>query len=93
LAYRRRRSRKATSGSVNFAIDGVKVAESGRRLLAHYYGFKPEYAKLNVDDIVTSPQDARDTVRGYSDLAFDRLLFHPAAAPLDQVDRPEDALL
>jgi hypothetical protein len=35
----------------------------------------------------------RDTVRGYSDLGFDRLLFHPAAASLDQVDRPADAVL
>jgi alkanesulfonate monooxygenase SsuD/methylene tetrahydromethanopterin reductase-like flavin-dependent oxidoreductase (luciferase family) len=79
--------------SVNFAIGDDGVAESGRKHLAHYYGFKPEYAKLNVDDIVTTSQDARDTVRAYRDLGFDRLLFHPAVASLDQVDRLADAVL
>jgi alkanesulfonate monooxygenase SsuD/methylene tetrahydromethanopterin reductase-like flavin-dependent oxidoreductase (luciferase family) len=79
--------------SVNFAIGGDEVADTGRRHLAHYYGFKPEYAKLNVDDIVTTPQDARDTVRVYRELGFDRLLFHPAVASLEQVDRLADAVL
>jgi alkanesulfonate monooxygenase SsuD/methylene tetrahydromethanopterin reductase-like flavin-dependent oxidoreductase (luciferase family) len=79
--------------SVNFAIGDDGVAESGRKHLAHYYGFKPEYAKLNVDDIVTTAHDARDTVRAYRDLGFDRLLFHPAVASLDQVDRLADAVL
>jgi alkanesulfonate monooxygenase SsuD/methylene tetrahydromethanopterin reductase-like flavin-dependent oxidoreductase (luciferase family) len=78
--------------SVNFAIGDQHVAESGRKHLAHYYGFKPEYAKLNVDDVITTPQDARDTVRAYSELGFDRLLFHPAVASLDQVDRLADAV-
>jgi alkanesulfonate monooxygenase SsuD/methylene tetrahydromethanopterin reductase-like flavin-dependent oxidoreductase (luciferase family) len=82
-----------THASVNFAIGDEHVAECGRRHLAHYYGFKPAYAKLNVDDIITSPRDARDTVRAYRDLGFDRLLFHPAVASLDQVDRLADAVL
>jgi hypothetical protein len=82
-----------THASVNFAIGDQHVAESGRKHLAHYYGFKPEYAKLNVDDLITSPRDALDTVRAYADLGFDRLLFHPAAASLDQVDRLADAVL
>jgi alkanesulfonate monooxygenase SsuD/methylene tetrahydromethanopterin reductase-like flavin-dependent oxidoreductase (luciferase family) len=82
-----------THASVNVAIGDEHVAESGRNHLAHYYGFKPEYAKLNVDDIITSSRDARDTVRAYSDLGFDRLLFHPAVASLDQVDRLADAVL
>jgi alkanesulfonate monooxygenase SsuD/methylene tetrahydromethanopterin reductase-like flavin-dependent oxidoreductase (luciferase family) len=79
--------------SVNFAIGDDGVADSGRKHLAHYYGFKPEYAKLNVDDIVITAHDARDTVRAYRDLGFDRLLFHPAVASLDQVDRLADAVL
>jgi alkanesulfonate monooxygenase SsuD/methylene tetrahydromethanopterin reductase-like flavin-dependent oxidoreductase (luciferase family) len=82
-----------THASVNFAIGDQHVAESGRKHLAHYYGFKPEYAKRNVDDLITSPRDALDTVRAYADLGFDRLLFHPAAASLDQVDRLADAVL
>jgi alkanesulfonate monooxygenase SsuD/methylene tetrahydromethanopterin reductase-like flavin-dependent oxidoreductase (luciferase family) len=82
-----------THASVNFAIGDQHVAEAGRRHLAHYYGFKPEYAKLNVDDIITSPRDALDTVRTYRDLGFDRLLFHPAVASVEQVDRLADAVL
>jgi alkanesulfonate monooxygenase SsuD/methylene tetrahydromethanopterin reductase-like flavin-dependent oxidoreductase (luciferase family) len=82
-----------THASVNFAIGDNGIAEAGRKHLASYYGFKPEYAKLNIDDLVTSPQDARDTVRAYGDLGFDRLLFHPATASLDQVDRLADAVL
>ena len=78
---------------MNFAIGDQHVAESGRKHLAHYYGFTPEYAKLNVDDLITSPRDAFDTVRAYADLGFDRLLFHPAVAALDQVDRLADAVL
>ena len=79
--------------SVNFAIGDRRVADAGRHHLAEYYGFKPEYAKLNVDDIITSPQDARGTVQAYRDLGFDRLLFHPAVAALEQVDRLADAVL
>ena len=79
--------------SVNFAIGDQRVADSGRRHLAHYYGFKPDYAKLNIDDIITSPSDARDTVHAYRDIGFDRLLFHPAVAAVDQVDRLADAVL
>ncbi len=79
--------------SVNFAIGSTGVAETGRRHLAHYYGFKPEYAKLNVDDMIITSQDARATVRAYRDLGFDRLLFHPAVASLEQVDRLADAVL
>jgi hypothetical protein len=32
-------------------------------------------------------------VRAYRDLYFDRLLFHPAVASLEQVDRLADAVL
>lgn len=79
--------------SVNFAIGNGDIADAGRKHLAHYYGFKPDYAKLNVDDMITTPQDARDTVCAYRDLGFDRLLFHPAVASLEQLDRLADAVL
>lgn len=79
--------------SVKFAIGDCRVADSGRQHLAQYYGFKPEYARLNIDDIITSPHDARGAVRAYRDLEFDRLLFHPAVAALDQVDLLADAVL
>jgi hypothetical protein len=79
--------------SVNFAFGDDGVVQAGRDHLARYYGFIPDYARLNVDDMLTSAQDARDTVRAYRDLGFDRLLFHPAVASPDQVDRLADAVL
>jgi alkanesulfonate monooxygenase SsuD/methylene tetrahydromethanopterin reductase-like flavin-dependent oxidoreductase (luciferase family) len=79
--------------SVNFAFGDAAVVESGRAHLGRYYGFYPEFAALNVADMLTSPQDARDTVRAYADLGFDRVLFHPTVTDPDQVDRLADAVL
>jgi hypothetical protein len=79
--------------SVNFALGDDAVVQAGRDHLARYYGFVPDYARLNVDDMLTSAQDARDTVRAYRDLGFDRLLFHPTVVSLEQVDRLADAVL
>jgi alkanesulfonate monooxygenase SsuD/methylene tetrahydromethanopterin reductase-like flavin-dependent oxidoreductase (luciferase family) len=79
--------------SVNFALGDDSVVQVGRDHLARYYGFKPDYAALNVADMLSSAQDARDTVRAYGDMGFDRLLFHPTVASLDQVDRLADAVL
>ncbi|BBX64313.1 luciferase [Mycobacterium saskatchewanense] len=79
--------------SVNFALGDDGVVQSGRDHLARYYGFKPDYAALNVEDMISSAGDARGTVRAYRDLGFDRLLFHPAVAGIDQIDRLADAVL
>ena len=79
--------------SVNFALGSDDVLQSGRDHLARYYGFKPDYAKLNVDDMVCSAEDARAAVQAYRDLGFDRLLFHPAVFSIDQVDLLADAVL
>jgi alkanesulfonate monooxygenase SsuD/methylene tetrahydromethanopterin reductase-like flavin-dependent oxidoreductase (luciferase family) len=79
--------------SVNFAFGDDVVVQTGRDHLARYYGFKPEYAQLNVDDMVATPADAQATARAYRDMGFDRLLFHPTVAEPDQVDRLADAVL
>ncbi|TGD84545.1 LLM class flavin-dependent oxidoreductase [Mycolicibacterium sp. CH28] len=79
--------------SVNFALGSDEIVESGRDNLARYYGFKPDYAKLNVDDMVCTAEDARAAVKAYRDLGFGRLLFHPAVSSIDQVDRLADAVL
>jgi alkanesulfonate monooxygenase SsuD/methylene tetrahydromethanopterin reductase-like flavin-dependent oxidoreductase (luciferase family) len=79
--------------SVNFALGDDDVIRAGRSHLSRYYGFKPEYAQLNVDDMIATPTDALDTVRAYRDLGFNRLLFHPTVADLGQVDRLADAVL
>jgi alkanesulfonate monooxygenase SsuD/methylene tetrahydromethanopterin reductase-like flavin-dependent oxidoreductase (luciferase family) len=76
---------------VNFALGDA--ADAGREHISRYYGFAPDYAELNVTDLLTSPDDARRTVQAYDDLGFDRLLFCPAVATVDQVDRLADAVL
>jgi hypothetical protein len=48
---------------------------------------------VNVADMVSSADDARDTVRWYRELGFDRLLFHPTGAAVEQIDRLADATL
>ncbi|OBH34478.1 oxidoreductase [Mycobacterium sp. E342] len=79
--------------SVNFAFGGAEAVRLGRAHLQDYYGFKPDYAALNVADMLTTPQDAAATVRAYRDLGFDGLVFHPCVAGIDQVDRLADAVL
>ncbi|WP_167474969.1 LLM class flavin-dependent oxidoreductase [Nocardia arthritidis] len=79
--------------SVNFAIGDDDIAQAGREHLGRYYGFNPAYAQLNVDDMLTDAADARETVRAYRDLGFDRLIFHPTVTSVEQVDRLADAIL
>jgi alkanesulfonate monooxygenase SsuD/methylene tetrahydromethanopterin reductase-like flavin-dependent oxidoreductase (luciferase family) len=79
--------------SVNFAIGGDNVTENGREHLASYYGFVPEYAAMNVADMVTTADDAKATVRAYTEMGFERLLFHPTVSSVDQVDLLADAVL
>lgn len=86
-----RPGRPYLQASVNFGL-GPAVA-AGRDHLARYYGFIPEYAQVNVADMVCSAADARDTVGRYRDLGFDRLLFHPTTEGLEQVDLLADAIL
>ncbi|MGH3641673.1 MAG: LLM class flavin-dependent oxidoreductase [Mycobacterium sp.] len=85
--------RPTIQASLNFAVGDDAVVAEGRRNLGRYYGFTPEYCALSVADMVATRDDARDAVRHYRDLGFDRLLFHPAVATPDQVDRLADAVL
>ncbi|GAS94535.1 MmcJ protein [Mycolicibacterium canariasense] len=88
-----RSGRPYLQASVNFGLGPDETVAAGKAHLARYYGFSPEYAQVNVDDMVSSPDEARDTVRRYRDLGFDRLLFHPTTAGLDQLDRLADTIL
>jgi alkanesulfonate monooxygenase SsuD/methylene tetrahydromethanopterin reductase-like flavin-dependent oxidoreductase (luciferase family) len=88
-----RAGRPLMQTSVNVALGDEAVVAEGRRNLGVYYGNKPEYAALNVADMVATPEDAHGTVQRYRDMGFDRLLFHPSVASLDQVDRLADAVL
>lgn len=88
-----RSGRPFLQASVNFGLGPAEAVAAGRDHLARYYGFVPDYAQVNVADMVCSADDARDTVRRYSDLGFDRLLFHPTGPAAEQVDRLADAIL
>lgn len=88
-----RAGRPLLQTSVNFALGDDSVVAEGRRNLDRYYGNKPDYAALNVADMVATPEDAHGTVQRYRDMGFDRLLFHPSVASPDQVDRLADAVL
>ncbi|OCB30523.1 oxidoreductase [Mycobacterium malmoense] len=88
-----RSGRPRLHASVNFAFGAEDTVRLGREHLRRYYGFKPDYAALNVADMLTTPQDAAATARAYRDLGFDGLVFHPCVAGVDQVDRLADAVL
>ncbi|OBI45923.1 oxidoreductase [Mycobacterium kyorinense] len=88
-----RAGRPWLNASVNFAFGDAATVEAAHANLRSYYGFVPEYAELNVADMLTTPQDAVSTVRAYRDLGFDGLLFHPSVASLDQLERLADAVL
>lgn len=79
--------------SVNFGLGPDDAVDAGKKHLATYYGFNPQYAQVNVDDMISSPDDARDTIRRYRDLGFDKLLFHPTTAGVEQLDFLADAIL
>lgn len=81
------------NASVNFAFGDEQTVAAGHQNLRSYYGFIPDYAELNVADMLTSTQDATATVRAYRDLGFDGLIFHPGVARLDQIERLADAVL
>ncbi|WP_096286751.1 LLM class flavin-dependent oxidoreductase [Mycobacterium ahvazicum] len=88
-----RPARPYLQASVNFGLGPAETVAAGRDHLARYYGFVPEYAQVNVADMVCSAADARETVSRYRDLGFDRLLFHPTTEGLEQVDLLADAIL
>ncbi len=43
--------------------------------------------------MLTSADEAAQTVRAYRDLGFDGLVFHPCVADIEQIDRLAEAVL
>lgn len=85
--------RPRLQASVNFALGDAETVAAGRAHLQNYYGFTPDYAALNVADMLTSDDEAAETVRAYRNLGFDGLVFHPCVADISQVDRLAGAVL
>jgi alkanesulfonate monooxygenase SsuD/methylene tetrahydromethanopterin reductase-like flavin-dependent oxidoreductase (luciferase family) len=88
-----RAGRPRLQASVNFAFGDADTIAAGRAHLQSYYGFNSGYAALNVADMITSADEAAQTVRTYRDLGFDGLVFHPCIADIDQVDRLAERIL
>lgn len=88
-----RAERPRLHASVNFAFGDAGTIAAGGAHLRRYYGFKPDYAALNVEDMLSSANEAAQTVRAYRDLGFDGIMFHPCVAEIDQIDRLADAVL
>lgn len=88
-----RAGRPRLQASVNFAFGDTETVAAGRAHLQTYYGFKLAYAALNVADMLTSADEAAQTIRAYHNLGFDGLVFNPCVADIDQVDRLADAVL
>ncbi|MCV7100760.1 LLM class flavin-dependent oxidoreductase [Mycobacterium palustre] len=88
-----RSGRPRLEASVNFAFGDADTVAAGRAHLQRYYGFKPDYAALNVADMLSSPRDAAQTVHAYRDLGFDGLVFYPCVPDIDQIDRLAEAVL
>lgn len=88
-----RAGRPWLAASVNFAFGDADTIAMGRSHLQRYYGFKPDFAALNVADMLSSADEAIETVRAYRDLGFDGVIFHPCVAEIDQVDRLAEAVI
>ncbi|GAB1812123.1 LLM class flavin-dependent oxidoreductase [Mycobacterium sp. MUNTM1] len=88
-----RAERPRLQASVNFAFGDAATVAAGRAHLHRYYGFKPDYAALNAADMISSANEAAQTVRAYRDLGFDGLMFHPCVAEIDQIDHLAEAVL
>jgi len=79
-------------GQAYFALGGDDAAEAGARHVRRYYAFLGPYAERIADELVTTPQAAAQNVRGYEEAGCDELLFFPAVARMEQLDRLRDAL-
>ncbi|MFI9511278.1 LLM class flavin-dependent oxidoreductase [Nocardia sp. NPDC052566] len=79
--------------SVNFALGDAATVASGRAHLAAYYELLPDFAPHSVAQQVSDSVDVKEVIQAYGDLGFDELIFHPAVAATDQIDRLADLAL
>lgn len=88
-----RAERPRLQACVNFTFGDADTIAAGRAHLQRYYGFKPDFAALNAADMLSSADEAAQTVRAYRDMGFDGLVFFPCVAEIDQIERLADAVL
>jgi alkanesulfonate monooxygenase SsuD/methylene tetrahydromethanopterin reductase-like flavin-dependent oxidoreductase (luciferase family) len=70
-----------------FALGGPAVAEAGARYLREYYAFTGPFVERIVAELLTTPQQVAQFVRGYEDAGCDELVLFPTVPDLDQLER------
>ena len=76
-------------GCVYYAL-GPEAQTRGGNYLHHYYG--AEWGPMVVQSMPVTPEAIKDMRKAFDDIGTDELMFWPALADLDQIDRLEDAL-
>ncbi|MBF6591027.1 MAG: LLM class flavin-dependent oxidoreductase, partial [Ktedonobacterales bacterium] len=73
-----------------FALGGE--AEAGARYLRDYYAFTGPFVERIATELLTTPQQVAQFLRGYEDAGCDEVVLLPTVANLDQLERLADVL-
>jgi alkanesulfonate monooxygenase SsuD/methylene tetrahydromethanopterin reductase-like flavin-dependent oxidoreductase (luciferase family) len=76
-------------GCVYYAL-GPEAQTRGGNYIHHYYG--TEWGPMVIQSMPVTPEAIKDMRKAFTDIGTDELMFWPALADLDQIDRLEDAL-
>ena len=76
-------------GCAYYAL-GPEAQTRGGSYLHHYYG--AEWGPMIARSLPVTPEAIKDMRKAFADIGTDELMFWPALADLDQIDRLEDAL-
>lgn len=75
-----------------FALGGAEARAAGEVYLRDYYAFTGPFVERIVAELLTTPQQVRQFLRGYSDAGCDEMLLYPTVASVDQLDRLADSV-
>lgn len=77
-------------GQGYFALGGAE--ELGRAYLRHYYAFAGPFAEKIASQLLTTPQEILQFLRGYEDEGCDELVLFPTVPRVDQLERLQEIL-
>lgn len=69
-----------------FALGGAEARAAGEAYLRDYYAFTGPFVERIVSELLTTPQQVRQFLRGYADAGCDEMLLYPTVGSLDQLD-------
>ena len=76
-------------GCAYYAL-GPEAQTRGGSYLHHYYG--AEWGPMIARSLPATPEAIKDMRKAFADIGTDEVMFWPALADLDQIDRLEDVL-